>query len=545
MLHDIRRDASVAFVNCHLEGDPLASLKRVQQLQSALHGVRTATTEAPHVSLVVAGDFNSTADSTVAAYLAFGSVPPGTRDAWGRAGITSACSSEVSAEVLAVPEQTYRLKSVYGMDDPHAFSFAPNGRRGWHGLLDHIWHDQRHLRCVGRRPLFASEAERCELLDRGMPSATAPSDHLPCGATFRWSDTVAGSQTAPLFPAESTTLAPDATADQLLAEAAELVAACPFASDDVRDEWLAVTTASHGTCKGKPTADELATIARQRERKEALLAEVSPEARDILMRVLQLQKDAKKAASKPTAEQLIAKKHAAEAKRQQKATAAATARAADAAAANSPAPTEAASTSSVPSAVAQQDFEFVAILDFEKTCDRAVALTPQEIIEVPTLLLRLSACGEAALVAEFHEFARPTHHPTLSDFCTELTGIQQAQVHAASLLHEVLAHSDGTNVLVVTCGDYDLKRSLVEDPNVDHTSLPACYRRWSNLKKAYATHTKQKKQPAGMAEMLAALGLELEGHHHSGIDDCRNLANVVRALLRLGWKVGATGQREE
>ena len=118
-------------------------------------------------------------------------------------------------------------------------------------------------------------------------------------------------------------------------------------------------------------------------------------------------------------------------------------------------------------------------------------------------------------------------------------------MHAASLLHEVLAHSDGTNVLVVTCGDYDLKRSLVEDPNVDHTSLPACYRRWSNLKKAYATHTKQKKQPAGMAEMLAALGLELEGHHHSGIDDCRNLANVVRALLRLGWKVGATGQREE
>ena len=47
--------------------------------------------------------------------------------------------------------------------------------------------------------------------------------------------------------------------------------------------------------------------------------------------------------------------------------------------------------------------------------------------------------------------------------------------------------------------------SLVEDPNVEHASLPACYRRWCNLKKAYATHTRQKKQPAGIAELLAAL----------------------------------------
>ena len=44
---------------------------------------------------------------------------------------------------------------------------------------------------------------------------------------------------------------------------------------------------------------------------------------------------------------------------------------------------------------------------------------------------------------------------------------------------------------------------------------------------------------------VAALGLELEGHHHSGIDDCRNLANVARAMLQLGWKVDVTGQREE
>ena len=67
--------------------------------------------------------------------------------------------------------------------------------------------------------------------------------------------------------------------------------------------------------------------------------------------------------------------------------------------------------------------------------------------------------------------------------------------------------------------------------------------RWCNLKRAFAGHRGQKRQPAGMAEMLDALGLPLEGHHHSGIDDCRNLAKVVRSLLAQGWKVAPTGQR--
>ena len=37
-----------------------------------------------------------------------------------------------------------------------------------------------------------------------------------------------------------------------------------------------------------------------------------------------------------------------------------------------------------------------------------------------------------------------------------------------------------------------------------------------------------------MTGMLRGLGLTLEGRHHSGIDDCRNIANVVRALAVRG-----------
>ena len=35
-----------------------------------------------------------------------------------------------------------------------------------------------------------------------------------------------------------------------------------------------------------------------------------------------------------------------------------------------------------------------------------------------------------------------------------------------------------------------------------------------------------------MAMMLRDLHIELEGRHHSGIDDCRNIAKVAIALLR-------------
>jgi hypothetical protein len=43
-----------------------------------------------------------------------------------------------------------------------------------------------------------------------------------------------------------------------------------------------------------------------------------------------------------------------------------------------------------------------------------------------------------------------------------------------------------------------------------------------------------------MTGMLRGLGLTLEGRHHSGIDDCRNIANVVRALAQRGATLALT-----
>ena len=43
------------------------------------------------------------------------------------------------------------------------------------------------------------------------------------------------------------------------------------------------------------------------------------------------------------------------------------------------------------------------------------------------------------------------------------------------------------------------------------------------------------KNAKGMAEMLGALNMDLEGRHHSGIDDCGNILRIVKRMVDDGW----------
>ena len=43
------------------------------------------------------------------------------------------------------------------------------------------------------------------------------------------------------------------------------------------------------------------------------------------------------------------------------------------------------------------------------------------------------------------------------------------------------------------------------------------------------------KRGLGMVRMLNMLGLRLVGRHHSGIDDCRNIARIVQRMIQAGW----------
>lgn len=81
-----------------------------------------------------------------------------------------------------------------------------------------------------------------------------------------------------------------------------------------------------------------------------------------------------------------------------------------------------------------QPFVYILICDFEATCDD-VKNYPNEIIEFPVVALDTATLR---IVDTFHAYVRPVLRPTLTRYCTDLTGITQAMVDSADTLPVVL-----------------------------------------------------------------------------------------------------------
>jgi len=189
------------------------------------------------------------------------------------------------------------------------------------------------------------------------------------------------------------------------------------------------------------------------------------------------------------------------------------------------------------------------VLDFEATCeeDDPTQASWSEIIEFPCVLLDAITLQ---VVSEFSTFVRPTGRTTLTKFCTSLTSITQADVDGAPTLDEVLRRfgawlpsvlgsDDTSRVLPVTCGEPDLSAMLPRECKRKGLQIPAVLRRYCNIKRPYVACGLKSR---GMSGMLDQLGLPLVGHHHRGIDDARNIANIAVQLVRMGSTIDQTGQ---
>lgn len=159
-----------------------------------------------------------------------------------------------------------------------------------------------------------------------------------------------------------------------------------------------------------------------------------------------------------------------------------------------------------------------------------------EIIEFPGVLLDAATMEP---VAEFRELVRPTETPYLPEFTTQLTSITQAEVDKAEPLASVLARFQAwlvehgaEELLPVTCGDWDLNIMLATEAKRKGLDglVPPCLRLWCNIKRPFGEALGCDRAP-GMDGMLKELGIELVGHHHLGIDDCRNIASILQALV--------------
>jgi 3'-5' exoribonuclease 1 len=175
--------------------------------------------------------------------------------------------------------------------------------------------------------------------------------------------------------------------------------------------------------------------------------------------------------------------------------------------------------------------------DLEGTCWdsgplRSVQRQETEIIEIGAV--RLGA--DLALLDEFQIFVRPQRHPELSDFCTSLTSITQADVEAAPELPEAMAAfatwiGDPSSVLV-SWGAYD-RNQIRRDCRTWEAPHPLDLSLHINAKDEFSDWARGHRlgrHGRGLKAAVLELELPFTGSHHRAIDDARNLAAVFARI---------------
>ncbi|KAL3537582.1 hypothetical protein ACH5RR_000948 [Cinchona calisaya] len=191
-----------------------------------------------------------------------------------------------------------------------------------------------------------------------------------------------------------------------------------------------------------------------------------------------------------------------------------------------------------------QDFQYFVVIDFEATCDKERNPHPQEIIEFPSVIVS-SLTGQ--LEACFQTYVRPTCNQLLTDFCMDLTGIQQIQVDRGVTLSEALLSHDkwlenkgikNTNFAVVTWSNWDCQVMLESECRFKKIRKPPYFNKWINLKVPFCEVFGGAR--CNLKEAVQMAGLTWQGRAHCGLDDAKNTARLLALLMHRGFKFSIT-----
>jgi len=167
------------------------------------------------------------------------------------------------------------------------------------------------------------------------------------------------------------------------------------------------------------------------------------------------------------------------------------------------------------------------VVDLEATCWARGEHVQEhmETIEIGALLVDPTG---GAPTREFLRFVRPRRHPRLSDFCIQLTSIQQSDVDRAPTFAPAFETflewlGEPREVRFASWGDYD-RRQLLRDCGAAGIVYPFT-EDTLNLKHICCPRIGMK--PGGMAQALARAGLPLDGTHHRALDDARNILRLA------------------
>ena len=172
------------------------------------------------------------------------------------------------------------------------------------------------------------------------------------------------------------------------------------------------------------------------------------------------------------------------------------------------------------------------LIDLEATCAHDGSLAPREmeIIEIGAVMV---AVDSFATVGEFQSFVRPKRHPRLTPFCTQLTSIRQQDVDAAETFPEVMRRFRewiyGHEVTAwASWGDYDRKQ-FEQDCALHGQPWPFGFHHKNFKEVLRARHNETKR--LGLGGAIARAGLTFVGTPHRGIDDARNIAQLMPFIV--------------
>ncbi|RLN23358.1 ERI1 exoribonuclease 2-like isoform X1 [Panicum miliaceum] len=191
------------------------------------------------------------------------------------------------------------------------------------------------------------------------------------------------------------------------------------------------------------------------------------------------------------------------------------------------------------------EFDHFVVIDFEATCERDSRIYPQEIIEFPAVLVDAATGG---LVLSFRTYVKPRHHPRLTKFCSELTGIRQDQVDGGVDLEQALTMHDAwltaagaskNRLAVVTWGDWDCQKMLEFECSFKGLTKPSYFNQWVNLRIPFEAAFGAGRR--NLQEAVAEAGLQWNGRLHCGLDDACNTARLLAELMHRGVTISITG----
>ncbi|WP_194820039.1 3'-5' exonuclease [Nocardia sp. XZ_19_385] len=180
------------------------------------------------------------------------------------------------------------------------------------------------------------------------------------------------------------------------------------------------------------------------------------------------------------------------------------------------------------------------VVDVEATCWEGE--TPpgavSEIIEIGLTVVDLDA---RTRIAKHRILVRP-ERATVSEFCTELTGLTQAEVDTG------IPFADACRLLATehqaalrpwaSWGDYDRKQFITQ---CESTNTPYPFNSHHTNAKMLFSEAYNLRRRQGMSGALGIAGLPLEGRHHSGADDAWNIGALVLEIVnRNVWRPTTT-----